>query len=488
MRRRLQHSLQRRLVLEVGAGCWSESPCGAELEEKHFGDAESWEGGKMPESTMYAFLKDACKCGGYDACDEDEIVKVKEWQSRYPARFCCNPDVINVDEALPAYVAKCDEIEVFSNEDIVAFMRSFPEEEDQWEEDQWEEEQWEEDQWEEEPLNEGDEFSCPYMLNTVMFGWDWEYDPKIEKPYYISQNYYYYDGGVTPWMKKFEPEHLGYCMEDLKMFGEHLRGVTLCDICCETCAEAGQTCGGPPPGGCVKAGWRYDSDDCAEGEVAERTCPSFEGAEGMGKAGWEQRNEWMIPAATAGAAADAGDAVKVIAVRTQVLMSAESMDEMLKNPKRAVRGLTSGIASGLGVHRSLVKITKTDPDLLSDAGRRLSENKVAGPTVPFSMEFEVDVSQGEVPNSVIQTLDKINAGDKFALEGMAESVTAGLAKLNVEVKIAGVSTETPLTPSTAKAPPAPAKPKEKEVEVSSGFRDLVGVGFFAAIVLQLQDL
>jgi hypothetical protein len=445
------------------------------LEEKHFADFESWEGGMMPESTVFAFFKDWCQCET-SGCDEGEMAKVEQWQSLHGGRFCCNPDVINVDEALPAYVAKCDEIEVFSNEDIVAFMNFLMQGEG-------EGEQWEEDQWEDNNLNEGDEFSCPYMLNTVMFGRDWEYDPKIETPYYISQNYYYYDGGVTPWMKKFEPEHSGYCMEDLKMFGEHLRGVTLCDICCETCAEAGQTCGGPPPGGCVKAGWRYDSDDCAEGEVAERTCPSFEGAEGMGKAGWEQRNEWMIPAATAGAPGGAGDAVKVIAVRTQVLMSADSLDAMLKNPQRAVRGLTSGIASGLGVQRSLVKITKTVPDLLSDAGRRLSDD-----AVPFSMEFEVDVSQGEVPASVTQTLDKINAGDKFALEGMAESVTAGLAKLNVDVKIVGVSTETPLTPSTAKAPPAPAKQKEKEVEVSSGFRDLVGVGFFAAIVLQLQDL
>jgi hypothetical protein len=339
----------------------------------------------------------------------------------------------------------------------------------------WEEEDWwqEEQQWMEDEGMMEKEKTCPYMLNTLMMGWEWEYHGDVEKPGYYFSNYYYYDGGVAKFMKDFEPEHNGHCMMDLGMFGEHLNGLTLCDICCETCAAMGMTCG-PPESGCVKAGWRHESDECAEGEVAERTCPTFEGMHGMGVSGWEWRAEWMIPASPV---AEAGDVVKVVAVTTELSMSVESLEAMQENPKRAVKGLTAGIADGLGVHPGLVTITRTVPDLLSGgSGRRL------GKAVPLVVEFEVDVSQSEDPAGVTRALDSMLAGDEAVVEGMAESVTAGLAKVNIEVEIAGMSAEI----KTVAPAPEPTS-EEPEFAQDSYTRDMVGVGMVAALLLQFSE-
>jgi hypothetical protein len=183
--------------------------------------------------------------------------------------------------------------------------------------------------------------SCPFMLNTLMLGWEWEWhSDKYDSSF---ENYYYYDGGVTPWMKNLESHHTGHCMRNLHddhtvWFGEQMRGVTLCDICCDTCAEAGQSCA-PPPGGCVKAGWKFESADCPAGEVAERTCPSFDGAHGLGKAGWEWKREWMIPSDEAGRSPedvlDAGE-VEPVEVRTEFSLSASGFEKMLESKRRAV--------------------------------------------------------------------------------------------------------------------------------------------------------
>ena len=74
----------------------------------------------MPESAMFGFWTDLCGCET-SSCGEDELAVVEEWQSLHGGRFCCNPDVINADDAVPAFVARCDDIDVFSNEVIVAF-------------------------------------------------------------------------------------------------------------------------------------------------------------------------------------------------------------------------------------------------------------------------------------------------------------------------------------------------------------------------------
>ena len=42
--------------------------------------------------------------------------------------------------------------------------------------------------------------------------------------------------------------------------------------------------------------------------------------------------------------------------------------------KKAVKGLTAGLAEGLGVDPGLVEITRTEPDLLGGEDRRLSDS------------------------------------------------------------------------------------------------------------------
>jgi hypothetical protein len=195
-------------------------------------------------------------------------------------------------------------------------------------------------------------------------------------------------------------------------------------------------------------------------------------------------NRWNLPLAP-GAKTDYVED-EVVEVTSEFAMSAESLESMKASPKRAVKGLTSGIAEGLGVDDELVTITRTVPDLLGPVSLRQlsSERRTSDETVSLIVDFEVEVGQTENPAALVASLDKIAEGDTAIAESLTSAVTGGLAAQKIEVEITGV-TASVATP----APETPVTTGEPGGSVdSSRAADVFGLGIFMALALQATAL
>jgi hypothetical protein len=197
---------------------------------------------------------------------------------------------------------------------------------------------------------------------------------------------------------------------------------------------------------------------------------------------WNFPSEEDLAAKSAAEAADAITEAATIAITSELTLTEDSLEAMLESPKRAVKGLTAGIAEGLGVDTELVTITRTVPDLLTFK-RQLEEStwRRTSDEVTLVVDFEVQVGKADSPAELTASLDKMAAGDADIADAMSGSIQKGLEAQKIEVEISGMSAKVVTT--------TPAPPEEKGEDDDSAaagrLNSLLGAaGVFAALVLQ----